>query len=127
MSYPLATSAAGACYGGLRPAYDPTIDRVERSWLDLVRNLRQLIDEIDTKERSNWPYVIQAALDAGVTDDDLRRELGTSPSTVYRWMSEDVAPREGTRRLMKGALLRLLDARIEAINEELSQREAIDA
>lgn len=122
MSYPLAASVAGAYYEGLRPDYDPTIDRVERSWLGLMRNLRQLIEEIDTKERSNWPYVIKAARDAGVTDEDLRRELGTSPSTVYRWMSEDVAPREGTRRLMKGALLRLLDTRIEVIEVEVSQR-----
>ena len=107
-----AASETGANFAGLRPKYDHTVDQVESSEQKLMQDLRDLIAAVSTAERETWPFIIRAAKKAGVTDDDIRRELGASPSTVYRWLYDDVAPREGTRRLMKGALLGLLDSRL---------------
>jgi DNA invertase Pin-like site-specific DNA recombinase len=70
-----------------------------------------IIRGLDTAERRNWRLIILAAQEAGITDDEIQRELGASASTVYRWKTEDVAPREGTRRLMRGALVRLVEQR----------------
>jgi AraC-like DNA-binding protein len=107
-----AASEIGANFAGLRPKYDDTVNQVENSEHRLMKDLRDLIATVSTAERDTWPHVIRAAKMAGVTDDDIRRELGASPSTVHRWLYDDVAPREGTRRLMKGALLGLLDSRL---------------
>lgn len=107
-----AAPQSDADFEGLRPQYDSTVDQVERAEHDLVETMRDLIATVSTAGRETWPFVIKAARRGGVTDDDIRRELGTSPSTVHRWINDGVAPREGTRRLMKGALIALLDQRL---------------
>jgi transposase-like protein len=101
--------------------YDPAVNVVGERRLKLIEGLHALISQIDTQDRSKWRYVVEAAFDAGVSDEDIRRELGTSPSTVYRWRTDDIAPRAGTRRLMKGALLKLIDERIGSLQEALTE------
>lgn len=120
-NYSTATPAGSLAYSGLRPMYDPAVNVVGERRLKLIEGLHALISQIDTQDRSKWRYVVEAAFDAGVSDEDIRRELGTSPSTVYRWRTDDIAPRAGTRRLMKGALLKLIDERIGSLQEALTE------
>ncbi|MDB5691657.1 MAG: hypothetical protein JWO81_720 [Alphaproteobacteria bacterium] len=78
---------------------------------DRLRVICDLIKSLDMADRTNWKLVILAAEEVGVSEDDLQRELGASQSTIYRWKNEDVAPREGTRRLMRGAVVGLVEQR----------------
>lgn len=119
-NYSTAAPSGALAYSGLRPMYDPAVNVVGERRLRLIEGLHALISQIDTQDRSKWRYIIEAAFDAGVGEEDIRRELGTSPSTVYRWRTEDVAPRAGTRRLMKGALLKLIEERMSALRESLA-------
>lgn len=96
------------------PTYAAEIDAIEEARRALVRHLTGFIEKLDVSEKSNWKAIVAAALEAGVTDAELQRELGASPSTVHRWLQDNIAPREGTRRLMKGALLELMTRRREA-------------
>ncbi len=89
-------------------AFAPKLRGVESDRLGVICDL---IRDADTADRGNWKLIVLAAQTAGVTDDEIQREVGASPSTVYRWKNDEVAPREGTRRLMKGALLRLVEQR----------------
>lgn len=91
------------------PGANLLLRQIEKDRMELARKYRELLSGIDVSERSRWPGLIAGALQAGIREDDLLRELGASTSTLSRWLNDKVAPREGTRKLMKDAILRLLD------------------
>ena len=88
--------------------------RVARSRHDLMSELRSLLEQIDISDKRNWRVVILSAREAGVTNEELLEELGASTTTLHRWLKEGIAPREGTRKLMKRALLELVSEKLEA-------------
>jgi len=96
---------------GLIGNLGPRLKAIETSKLGLMDNLLDLIGELDPADRGGWRSIVVAVGEAGVSDDDIQSELGTSPSTIYRWRCEDVAPKAGTRRLMKDALVGLIRER----------------
>lgn len=96
---------------GLINSFRPRLRAIETSKIKLMGELLELIGELDEAERGSWRAIVVAAGEAGITDEDIQSELGTSPSTIYRWRHENVAPKEGTRRLMKGALMQLIGKR----------------
>ncbi len=54
--------------------------------------------------QENWKRLVQLALTAGMTEHDIKIEIGTSRSTQYRWLHEDVRPRFQTRVIMAKAM-----------------------
>ncbi|QXQ07450.1 hypothetical protein KX816_05335 [Sphingosinicellaceae bacterium] len=86
---------------------------IESSKLRIIEAVIDVIKSLDEGKRESWRSIILAAGEGGVTDDQLHRELGASMSTIHRWRNDDVAPREGTRRLMKRAIVELAEARIK--------------
>ena len=96
---------------GLIGNLGPRLKVVETHKIGLMDGLLELIHELDPADRGSWRSIVVAAGEAGVSDDDIQSELGTSPSTIYRWRCEDVAPKAGTRRLMRDALVGLIRAR----------------
>ncbi len=96
---------------GLIDDFAARLKAIETSKSRLIGELLELIEALDDADRSSWRSIVVAAGEAGVTDEDMHRELGSSPSTIYRWRYDNVAPRRGTRKLMKGALLRLIKER----------------
>lgn len=100
---------------GLITHFDDALKAIESSKLRLVEELLALIEALDETKRGSWRAIIIATGDAGISDDEILQELGTSLSTLYRWRTEDVAPREGTRRLMKAAILQLIRKRREEL------------
>lgn len=96
---------------GLINDFARQLKAIETSKSRLMGELVELIEVLDETERGSWRSIVVAAGEAGVTDEDMHRELGSSPSTIYRWRYDNVAPRGGTRKLMKGALLRLIKER----------------
>jgi hypothetical protein len=97
--------AAARC----KPTLRDVLDRVTALRTRQVELLRLALSAADPAVREDWPLIVALALEAGVPDAQIQREIGASPSTLYRWLNDGVAPREGTRRLMKDALLRLVD------------------
>jgi DNA-binding NarL/FixJ family response regulator len=97
------------------PAYAMEINQIEEIRSTLVRHYTELVSKLDVSEKTNWKTIVAAALDAGVSEGEIQQELGASPSTIYRWLQDDIAPREGTRRLMKGALVDLMGRRQQAL------------
>jgi len=100
---------------GLIGNLGPRLKAIETSKIDLMDNLLGLIGELDPTDRGSWRSIVVAVGEAGVSDDDIQSELGTSPSTIYRWRCENVAPKAGTRRLMKDALVDLIRNRREQL------------
>ncbi len=103
------------------PGISRRVREIAEMQLVLIKTYRELVDLTDESVRSNWPVIVAATIGAGVDDDDIRRETGASPSTLYRWLHDQVAPREGTRRLMKRAFLDLVDQRLSDVEEKLSR------
>ena len=95
-----------------RSRMNPVLTEIRAHERSLSKHYRDGIERLDSAVRENWPSIIELAKKAGVSDEEMLRELGSSPSTIYRWISGDSAPREGTRRLMKRALLELLDDKL---------------
>lgn len=100
---------------GLIGSLGPRLKAIETNKIALLDNLLDLIEELDPAERGSWRSIVVAVGEAGVSDDDIQAELGTSPSTIYRWRHDDVAPKAGTRRLMKDALVDLIRQRRNAL------------
>lgn len=106
---------------GLRRQFDSELTHIAERRLESTRAFLRIIQELDTQDRQTWKAIVHAALEAGVTEGEIQTELGTSGSTLHRWKTEDIAPREGTRRLMKRALLSLIEEKIEALESELEK------
>lgn len=96
------------------------LEKIRVDEQSLVKSYRDAIESFDAADRENWPTIIKLARKARVSDEEMLRELGSSPSTIHRWASGETAPRDGTRRLMKRALLELLDDRL-LLNDRLQE------
>jgi hypothetical protein len=93
---------------GLIGSFGTKLKAIESKKVELIDDLLELITELDPAERSSWRSIVVAVGEAGVSDEEIQSELGTTPSTIYRWRCDDVAPKAGTRRLMKDALIGLV-------------------
>ncbi len=87
--------------------------RILRAEIAISENAVHLLEHFDTGDKKNWSVVIALARRANISDGEMQHELGASPSTIHRWLKEGVAPREGTRRLMRGALLALARQKVQ--------------
>ena len=67
-----------------------------------------------------WSAVINCAIAAGVTVDELKNKIGVAPSNLSRWVSGFTAP---ARMLQK----RLVGEMTEAISEKVSKIRALEA
>ena len=75
----------------------------------------RLIEALDAADERNWPLIITAALEAGVSKAEMTLELGNSASTLHRWLNDSIVPREGVRNLMKRALLLALKDKMDEL------------
>jgi hypothetical protein len=71
--------------------------------------LRHALSATDISPKENWSVIVALAMEAGATEAKILLEVGASPTTIHRWLKRGVAPREGTRSLIKGALLAIVD------------------
>ena len=84
---------------------------VEREQLATLRNQKMVLEYLDISNKDRWPLFIQA-IQQILSEDEILLETGASPSTLHRWVKDGIAPREGTRKLIKRALLELIDDKI---------------
>ena len=56
--------------------------------------------------------IVVVAKIAGVSEQDMHREWGATRSTIHRWLTDDIAPRGGTRRLMQQSLMNFIENKI---------------
>lgn len=99
------------------PKHTPLpFDAVEkvRKYRELyINSLLQMIERLDPRHPGYWRFTIHAAMDAGMTTDDLRLELGATLPTIGKWLAGQTQPREGTRRLMRGAITHWIKVKLK--------------
>ena len=74
---------------------------------------KKLLLKLDTTKKENWATVMNVALRV-LTFQEVQHELGISQATLNEWKrkKDGAAPRKGTRRLVKRALIELIDEKI---------------
>ena len=95
----------------------PTSDIVvrKRQWaLDQLAICRDAISQVDTADKDSWKTIIRELLEGGFEESVLETELAASRNTIYKWRTGVAAPREMTRRLLRKAILEMVDERIAA-------------
>jgi ribosome-binding protein aMBF1 (putative translation factor) len=80
--------------------------------VERLKLAREIVLGISTAVADSWKVIIQEVLDAGVSESTLETELAASRNTIYKWRNGLSSPREMTRRLLKRALVEVLDTLI---------------
>jgi hypothetical protein len=87
----------------------------KRQWaLDQLAICRDAIAQVDTADKDSWKTIIRELLEGGFEESVLETELAASRNTIYKWRTGVAAPREMTRRLLRKAILEMVDERIAA-------------
>lgn len=73
---------------------------------------RDAIERVDTVDKDSWKRIIGELIDGGFDESDIETELAASRNTIYKWKNGTAAPREMTRRLLRKAILEMVDERI---------------
>jgi hypothetical protein len=89
------------------------VKEIRKRQFALFESYKDLLESLDPSDKTNWPTLISAALQAGLTEEELLLETGASQSTLHRWINDGIAPREGTRKLIKRALLELVNDKLD--------------
>lgn len=84
--------------------------------LQRLKLAREIVQYLPTEAGDSWRVIIQEVLDAGIDEATLESELAASRNTIYKWKNGLSSPREMTRRLLKKALMEVLD-RLIVIND----------
>jgi hypothetical protein len=77
--------------------------------VDRLELAREIVLNISTTNGDSWKVIIQEVLDAGVSETTIESELAASKNTIYKWKNGLSSPREMTRRLLKRAIVEVLD------------------
>lgn len=73
---------------------------------------RDAIERVDTADKDSWKRIIGELLEGGFDESEIETELAASRNTIYKWKNGAAAPREMTRRLLRKAILEMVDERI---------------
>lgn len=65
---------------------------------------------LDAKDAKNWAIIVSQAREAGLSKEQLCKELSCAWSTVLRWEAGYTAPGPFAREAIKDRLLNMLDA-----------------
>jgi hypothetical protein len=82
---------------------------------------REIIEGISTTPSDSWKIIIQEVLEAGIPESILESELAASRNTIYKWKNGLSSPREMTRRLLKKALVEVLDRFVSNDRQDMLQ------
>lgn len=103
---------------GSEPLSDNVLDdiavRKRELALSQLAICRDAIDRVDTAEKDSWKRIIIELLEGGFDESQIESELAASRNTIYKWKNGTAAPREMTRRLLRKAILEMVDERIIA-------------
>lgn len=107
------TPAAGLGRLSASRTVDPDIaSRKARIAMDRLSVGRDAIERTDVADRNGWATVIREVLDAGIETSELEDAFAATGNTVYKWREGLTAPRLLTRRLLKNAIVEMIDERI---------------
>lgn len=73
---------------------------------------RDAIRTVETADKDSWKRIIGELIEGGFDESEIETELAASRNTIYKWKTGAAAPREMTRRLLRKAILELVDERI---------------
>lgn len=91
--------------------------RKRRNARERLELCRETIEYVDTAQKESWAKIIEELLASGFTEGELETELAASKNTIYKWRNGLAAPREMTRRLLKKAILEMVNERISTFND----------
>lgn len=94
--------------------------RKQKVAIDRLEVCRDAILGIDTAEKESWKRIIEELIEGGFEISDLETELAASGNTIYKWRSGAAAPREMTRRLLRKAIVDMVEERLEAEQKRLT-------
>lgn len=107
-------SAAGLGRLSAARKVDPDIAiRKAQIAVDRLSVGRDAIEQTDVGERAGWAMVINEVIEAGIAPSELEQAFAATENTVYKWRQGLTAPRLLTRRLLKNALVEMIDERIQ--------------
>ena len=72
---------------------------------------------VSSRDTWSWSAIMLELADGGFSDSDLEAELAASRNTLYKWKTGATAPREMTRRLLRKAILELVDQRLNDLRD----------
>ena len=96
------------------PSHTATAARAEDGLAGQQRGgteLREKIANVDVSDKASWKFIVEELFAGGFSEAELEVELAASPLTLHKWRTGQSAPREMTRRLMRRAILELIDER----------------
>ena len=99
------------------PSGGTSSDLAERKQALSIQRLelcREGIVAVDTADKESWRQIILELLEGGFDVSVLETELAASANTIYKWKSGLAAPREMTRRLLRKAIIEMVDERLWA-------------
>lgn len=94
-----------------------SLDLAERKHELAIRRLelcREAIHVVDTADKESWRVIMAELLEGGFEVSELETELAASANTIYKWKTGLAAPREMTRRLLRKAIIEMVDERLRS-------------